>query len=163
MPWSIAHDLRVFIRPEDLDTAIPKDPGCCVFARACQRTFGSTKVLFFRYTAYVELPDKDGTLRVERFKMPCNMRALVESFDRGEAVIPEAGFLLKAPTPAQSLEHLRSKSYQKFKASQEKARTAGQSKNPPTPGSGKTARPISVDMSVRHGTGHAQFRQGKKD
>jgi hypothetical protein len=92
-------DLRIFIRPEDVKKATRKDPGACVFAQACRRCFGATKVLIFRSVAYVELPDEGGARKVERFVLhPC-MRDLVESFDRGKGVIPDRGFLLKAPSP----------------------------------------------------------------
>src|SRR5262245_38210917 len=96
-------ELRVIILPEDLADAKRGDPASCVFARAVRRSFSATNVLFFRNVAYLDLPAEDGTRRVERFMMSDGMRALVESFDRGEGVIPEAGFCLRAPTSSQRL------------------------------------------------------------
>lgn len=90
-------ELRVMILPDDLEGAKRQDPGCCVFARACKRAFNSTKVLFFRTLAYVELPDSKGNIRVERFVLSKEMRRLIEDFDKGSEVIPKAGFVLKPP------------------------------------------------------------------
>src|SRR5262245_4299980 len=74
----------VFVRPEDVTNAIEKDPGACVFANACKRTFDSEKVLFFRSIAYVEMPNEDGRRLVRRFLLTAGTRALIEAFDRGE-------------------------------------------------------------------------------
>jgi hypothetical protein len=151
------HDLRVFITQDDLDNAVRKDPGACVFAAACKRIFGSSKVLFFKSVAYVDLPDENGNHRVERFEMPRSMRALVEAFDRGEMTIPEAGFLLKKPLPSNSLDYIRSGEKQKDRKKRD-ALLKGYS----TPNSGRIARPITIDMSVRSGQGMAQFSRKRK-
>jgi hypothetical protein len=99
--------LRVLITQEDLDGAIADDPALCLFARACMRTFHSRKVLFFREVAFVELPDELGHLRVERFIMGQAMRDVIASFDRGEPIIPEAGFTLGPPSRSDTLEAKR--------------------------------------------------------
>jgi hypothetical protein len=109
-------DLRVFILPEDVAKATPKDPAACVFAQACRRTFGAKKVLFFRTVAYVELPDDHGKRRVERFIMNSSMRDLIDRWDRGKDIIPDGGFLLRAPSRANTFDAER------VRKQQEKAR-----------------------------------------
>jgi hypothetical protein len=147
-------NLRVFILPEDTVGAVRKDPGCCVFARACQRTFGATKVLFFRSVAYVELPDDAGKKRVERFTMTPGMRKLVEAFDAGKSVIPEGGFLLKAPTYSRTFEHSRAKKT----AQRERQKLLGKAERKGNAGSGRYEdAPLVVDLSVRSGTGAVHF------
>lgn len=96
-------DLRVFISQEDIEKATRKDPAACVFAQACLRTFGAKKVLFFRTVAYIELPDENGKRHVERFIMNESMRDLLNKWDRGESVIPDGGFLLRAPSLSSTL------------------------------------------------------------
>lgn len=147
-------NLRVFILPEDATSAVRKDPGCCVFARACQRTFGATKVLFFRRVAYVELPDSAGKKRVERFFMDKGMRKLVEAFDSGKGVIPEGGFLLKAPSPGMTFEHSRVKK----NARRERQKLLGKAEQKGNKGFGKYEdAPLVVDLAVRSGTGAVHF------
>jgi hypothetical protein len=143
------HDLRVFINQSDLDNAVRKDPGACVFAAACKRIFGSSKVLFFKSVAYVDLPDGNGARRVERFEMPDKMRELIEAFDRGEMTIPEAGFLLKVPKASFTLEYRRNISRKTRKRAALLKGTASYPR--------KVSRPILIDMSVRNGTGMTHF------
>lgn len=151
------HDLRVFIKPEDVKGATRKDPGRCVFANACRRTFGSDKVLFFRRTAYVELRAEDGSRRVERFTLGEGMRDLIELFDTGQPVIPEAGFLLKAPCKSRRLDEMRQ--YQKER---QKNRTKSLILGTSTPEK-KTheknggAKGLTKDFQVRSGTGAVHF------
>jgi hypothetical protein len=150
-------DLRVFITPEDVAGATRKDPAYCVFARACRRTFHAAKVLFFRGVAYVELPDSSGRKKVERFRMGEKMRDLIAAFDRGETVIPEAGFLLRAPSRSKSLESERRRATDKRERIQRSDRKVirgsgiGQ-------GKGKYRDdPIFVDIDVRSGIGAVHF------
>ena len=161
-------DLRVFIAPEDVAGASRKDPAYCVFAQACRRTFHATKVLFFRSVAYVELPDSKGKRHVERFVMGEGMRPLIESFDRGKGVIPEGGFVLKAPTPGHRLDRLRMKSREqnlRHPGSHRKPKgTAAPARRAPGPGQGKGKfrdGPLAIDLSVRNGTGAVRFARRK--
>lgn len=117
------HDLRVFIRPEDLAGAKRKEPESCVFARACRRAFGSRRVMFLRSIAYVELADNSGKHRVERFVLGPGMRDLIESFDRGAGIIPEAGFLLKAPSKCRTMEYNRCKQRRRTQRLRSRERT----------------------------------------
>ncbi len=148
-------DLRVFIAPEDVKAATKKDPGYCVFAQACRRLFHTTKVLFFRQVAYIEMPNESGVRRVERFVMGKSMRNLIESFDQGKGVIPEGGFLLRAPTPAHRLDIKAARGRAadvRRKLEGRTHRSVGQR------GKVKYAdEPIVVDLSVRNGTGAVHF------
>lgn len=156
-----AHDdLRVFINETDLATAVQKDPAECVFAQACKRVFGSTKVLFFRSVAYVELRAEDGTPRVERFIMPDNMRELVEAFDKGEGVIPQAGFVLRAPPKGRTLEHCRKKSQKSIQNLRRRKLEGEMIGTGIGRGKGKYRdEPLAIDLSVRCGSGSVQFTQ----
>lgn len=155
-----ANDLRIFIQPCDLDGATKKDPAHCVFARACCRQFGTTKVLFFRSVAYVGLKTERGTERVERFRMSESMRSLVEAFDRGEPTIPEAGFLLKCPVPSMGLNE-RNKRRKLTVAKKARAKLEGTAETTTEgvgQGKGKFRdEPLAIDLAVRSGTGAVQF------
>lgn len=164
------NDLRVFMCEDDIKGAMQKDPAHCVFARACQRSFGSSKVLFFRSVAYVELPKEDGSIRVERFQMGDSMRSMIEAFDRGEKIIPQAGFLLKAPRPSDRLDAVaaHSKSCRKRKKARllgEKVEDSDESaeriqKEEEGIGRGKGRyrdKPLVIDLAVRNGTGSVHF------
>jgi hypothetical protein len=154
-------DLRVFISPEDVRSATPKDPGCCVFAQACKRQFAATKVLFWRSVAYVELPSQSGKRRVERFRLSPEMRSLIESFDRGRPVALEAGFELKAMGPSQTFERKRITN-RECKERRKKSLLNGTrfSQGFNNMGKGKYSKPaIVVDLEVRSGRGRVQFKR----
>ena len=153
-------DLRVFIQPEDVSSAIKKNPGCCVFAQACKRQFAASKVLFLLSVAYVELPGPDGKRRVERFTLPPDMRELIENFDKGNSVATVAGFELKKPRPSLAFErqyetHLRSRGRRKqalLNGSQARAKRGSQ-------GEGRYSKPaIVVDLEIRNGKGRVHFK-----
>lgn len=139
-----------------------KDPGHCVLARACQRTFGSTKVLFFKSVAYVELPDKKGNARVERFTMGPGMRKLVEDFDRGKGIVPKAGFILKAPSVIRQFETKR-KYAREWAQEDARLRKLGVKKTRlGKQGIGQYKhKPMAVDLTVRNGVGQAHFKMNK--
>jgi hypothetical protein len=149
-------DLRVMILPDDVKGAKRKDPAECVFARACMRSFRSKKMLFYRSTAYVELPDKNGKKRVERFIMDASMRSLVAAFDRGDTVIPEAGFVLKAPSPNRRLDaQLKAR-----RQSTERRRLLnGELLYPKRP---ETRHGVAGTIHVRSGTGAVHFSVKEK-
>jgi hypothetical protein len=144
-------DLRVLILPEDVDHAIRHDE-----AQACRRTFGASKVLFWRSVAYVELPKEDGVTRVERFIMPSSMRSLVEAFDRGQDVIPKAGFILKAPTAGRRLDYGVRKEY--LRRHRQRQKLEGKAERRGNQGVGRYRdKPLTVDLAVRNGTGAVHF------
>lgn len=152
-------NLRVFIQPEDVKGAVAKDPGACVFARACMRQFKASKVMFFKSVAYVELPGPKGKRRVERFMMSPQMRDLVENFDRGNPVPEVCGFELAKPRPSKTLEGERRRNRKHGR----NALISGAVQSSPTAtGRGKGAYerpPLVVDLSVRNGSGRVHFRK----
>ncbi len=151
-------ELRVFITPEDVAKATKKDPAGCVLARACQRVYQSTKVMFLRSVAYVELPDATGKHRVERFTMSATMRDLLESFDRGRDVIPKAGFVLRPPRPSRHLEVAVKARHE----SRSRQKLVGKAIVGDGIGQGKGAyrdNPIVIDLSVRDGRGAVHFKR----
>ncbi len=160
-------ELRVFIAPEDVAKATRKDPAYCVFAQACRRQFHATKVLFYRSVAYIDLPF-EGRRRVERFLMPDKMRDLVESFDRGETKIPQDGFVLKAPTPSNTLNNTAKKSSEdrlRAKRRMLEGQSAEVRKKSPGLGQGKGKfrdKPLVMDLAVRSGIGAVHFTHRPK-
>ena len=90
------NQLRIFVTSEDCDGAVQKDWGHCVFARACERQFGSRRVAFFRTVAYVELPQPGGNHVVERFSINKETSKQIEAFDK-HGILPEGGFILDVP------------------------------------------------------------------
>src|SRR5262245_7979290 len=162
-------ELRIFIAPCDYEGARPKDPGGCVFARALQRTCGSTKVLIFRSVAYADLPDTKGTRKVERFELGPGMRDLIESFDQNKSTIPEAGFVLKPPVKSKSFA-ARLKRNQKSRL-RRKLLGERQEVDAVSPNRGKKYQdaPLLIDLAVRSGRGAVHFtkkrgseKKGKK-
>ncbi len=148
-------DLRVFIRPSDVKDARTKDPGHCVFAKACQRQFDATKVMFFKSVAYVDLPGVDGVRRVERFQMSPDMRKLVESFDRGKPFRDVAGFELRKPRPSYTLEALNERDKRRIRP----ARRVKPGNVPPK--RSRRMKPLRVDLSVRSGVGQVKFKKAR--
>lgn len=152
-------DLRIMIKPCDVSNAVQKDPGHCVFARACKRSFGTKKVLFLRTIAYVELPDEKGEMKVERFMMSPSVQQLVSDFDKGNKVIPHGGFLLLAPTPANRLDSQRAYEETRKESRKTKREALLRGERPQTPERGKESphNPRAIDFEVRNGTGLVKF------
>lgn len=159
-------DLRVTVIQEDIDRAICKDFGACVFAMAAQRLFQTDKVLFCRTVAYVGLPDEHGNRRVERFTMSPKMRELVEEFDNGRRDLPRAAFVLKAPRLGDRLDARRSR---KLRAKERESSALRREKildgtyqRKGNQGIGKySVPPLAIDISVRNASGRIQFKKTK--
>lgn len=83
--------------------AARQDPANCFFAKACQRLFDSTAVVFFRTVAYVDLPNNRGKRRLVRFALPAETRASIVRFDTTGEIAP-GGYELLPPMPTQTLE-----------------------------------------------------------
>jgi hypothetical protein len=149
-------DLRVIIKPCDITNAEQKDPGHCVFARACKRSFGTKKVLFLRKVAYVELPDEKGKTKVERFLMSPSVHQLISDFDRGNKIIPHGGFLLLAPSASQQLDVGRAKDEARRKRVKE-ALLRGERVGPSNRPKEAPHSPKMIDFEVRSGTGLVHF------
>jgi hypothetical protein len=152
-------ELRVFIRPEDLAKAVIRDPGECVFAQACKRQFGAGTVFFWRSRAFVELPGEDGVRRVERFVLPKEMRKLIEDFDSGRTIIPEAGFLLNAPTESQTLEHERIRRRPRRRLEREREEAKKRLLGTTTPRVSEAGKPTRLRdrLIIRSGAGQVHF------
>ena len=149
-------DLRIIIKPCDVSNAVQQDPGHCVFARACRRSFGTKKVLFLRTVAYVELPDENGEMRVERFLMSASVKQLVSDFDKGKKVIPKGGFLLLAPHNSNRLDVMRETDRTREHRRREtllRGERFGRSNSPKE----RPHNPKEMDFEVRNGTGSVHF------
>lgn len=156
------HDLNIYPLQCDIDAAVPGDPENCVFARSLQRTMQAEAVVFWKTVAIVSMPDRNGKMRAVRFRLSPQMRAAIVAFDKtGEASVED--FILKAPSPGQTLVHLRK---QKVK---ERQRAAEQQKNGEIPvpaattGNRKKAARDRVTGEgtislVRSGSGHPQLK-----
>lgn len=99
--------LRLQPGPCDVIGAVQKDPTSCVFAKCARRMFGSEKVLFWKTSAYIDLVGPDGIRRVNRFLISAPMIDLAKSFDRGEPFDEGRAFILRPPTPSNTLERQR--------------------------------------------------------
>ena len=149
-------DLRVIVLPCDVQGATPKDPSGCVFARACKRSFAAQKVLFLRRIAYVELPQEDGSTRVERFQMTDAVMKLISDFDIGNQIVPKGGFVLKASCHSQTLDvqrKRRSANYTKRK----EALLVGVTLGVKSKGKQAKTNAVYLNAEVRHGTGMVHF------
>jgi len=152
-------DLRVFIQPQDFLGAVRKDPKCCAFAKACQRQFASTKVMFFLSVAYMDLPYKNGKRRVERFTLPPDMRELIENFDKKKPVDDFAGFKLKATRPSCTFEKQAARARERHQRIAING-TAIATKRVGNKGKGKYSRPpLVIDLEVRNGSGRVAFKK----
>jgi hypothetical protein len=60
--------------------------------------FHTTKIMFWRAVAYVELPDSKGQPHVYRFYLNQGVRKQIEAFDLGGRLATKTMFTLKAPT-----------------------------------------------------------------
>ena len=144
-------ELRVFILPEDVRNACPKDESNCVFALACKRACGASRVLFFRTRAYVELPDRKGNMRVERFAMPHEMRQLIANFDQGKPIPDNAGFVLVPPSASYKLDYIAKSSSIRRKRRAEGVPVRSNKL------AGTRRNPDPMQHLVRNGGGKVQF------
>lgn len=147
-----ADSLRIFVSPADIASAKRKDTAQCVLANACKRAFGSSKVLFFRTRAYVELPDKKGKRRIERFAASRDVRKLIETFDRGGKVKADSGFVLSAITPGRSFES------RKKSRDASRANVIRGSKRSGEKMSAYKHKPFYMDLAVRDGRGGVHLK-----
>ena len=159
----------IVLKPEDFLGAEKKNPNCCVFARALKRSLGCSKVVFLRSVAYIDMPDSGGEIKVYRYIMPPNMRALIEAFDKGDASVQNASFTLLPPTPGRTLESRimaarRRRERRRAQLLGELSSADGpESNSKPVKSRGPHASPIIVDLSVRNGTGAVHFTSRKAD
>jgi hypothetical protein len=148
-------NLRVFVTAADIRKAKPQDPEHCVYAEACRRLFGATKIVFLRTKAYVDLPDETGRRFVNRFEIGRDVREKIIHFDQtGEGA--EGGFLLSRPAPSQKLDAQREygRNWRNDTERQSKGQRAQMS----------GVRVVSATLhGVRDGRGMVQFRKEVPD
>jgi hypothetical protein len=103
--------IHLMVTDNDKIGAIPHDLENCVFAKTCKRLFNSRAMVFMRTIAYVDLEDEDGIRKVHRFRMGSRMEQAVAEYDRTDGEIFRPGtYLLRAPSPSVTLNHLRARS-----------------------------------------------------
>jgi|AntDeeMinimDraft_6_1070357.scaffolds.fasta_scaffold01615_2 hypothetical protein len=148
------NDIRLVIKQDDIGKAERKSFDNCIFAKACGRQFGSTKVLLMRTVAYIALPDESGEMQIERFTIDRHGQDLIARYDEGEAIEPDASFVFKAPAPSQTLKYRR-----EYNIKRRKARLNGELKREGEHQKMSTPREIHAD--VRNGTGlvHIKAKQ----
>jgi hypothetical protein len=147
--------LRVTIVESDIVTAKRKSPGCCAFANACKRSFGSSKVLFYRSVAYVEMADENGDSRVERFTLSGAAKKFVSDFDKGK-LVSTGGFTLNVARPSERLQSLSKKARAERAAQKRLAIKSAKTKT------GKKPSPVVFATSlVRTGKGAVHFAKTK--
>lgn len=148
-------NLRVFVTAQDIRRAKPNDPEHCVYAEACRRLFGATKIVFLRTKAYVDLPDESGRRFVNRFEIHRYVREQIIRFDQTGEAAP-GGFLLSAPSPSQTLNAQRDYG-RKFR---DRAETGDVKRRAQMSG----VRVVSGTLlGVRDGRGMVQFRKEVPD
>jgi hypothetical protein len=145
--------LRVQPNEDDIAGAVRKDEENCVSARACRRQYGSTKAIFWRCRAYVELLDEKGRRRVERFNIPEVARKMIRDFDKGKKIAP-GGFTLTPPPPKQTLDYLAAK--QRERAFRIKDGTHKPATRTLKAGMSRKSKSMKWD-DVRHGQGAVRF------
>ena len=124
-------DLLVYILPQDVEGADPKNPIRCVFAQACIRMFGYPAI-FWKSIAYVCQTNEKGEKQALRYKLKKQVTDMIVKFDRGEVKFPVgAAIVLSAPT-SKSRFHTRrriSKKYRQTRRGQLKNRESTARRN----------------------------------
>jgi len=159
------HELRIFIKEEDLCSAVRKDQFCCVYAQACKRSYDAQRVIILRTIAYVELPQTDGKRKIERFYMTEAMQEVVRKFDRGEPIEAGTCFILSPPPPGRTMDYSLVKKREQRKARNEKTSALlvgtreelAQEDKDSRRGKGRRQPKLMADVSIRSGTGKIQF------
>lgn len=144
-------ELRVFLSAKDIANAVRRDPAHCAFSNACRRLYGSHTVAFFRTIAYVDLVDKNGSVRTERFVLPAETSRRIIAFDR-RGKVHSGGYLLIPPKGTMTLDGRMVKD-REYRASG--MRRAAEEK--------RKARPRKKEPTfVRSGRGQIQFLHREK-
>ena len=157
--------------------AIPHDIGNCVFAKTCGRMFGSTRMVFLKRTAYIDMLCEDNIWRVLRFEMSAKIHRSVSQYDVSNGRVFHPGtYLLLAPSQSSTLDARRTTSAARRKnpVTREKIRISArktyrrraQIKMTGRIRTSKDARPLNVIVPrrgntigiVRSGTGLVQTK-----
>jgi hypothetical protein len=156
--------LMIVVTKGDVDNAAPGDPEACAASLACKRAYGSTAVVFFHRYAYVDVPaptKKDPDRRVvHRFALPEETARMIEELDGGGEP-PAGGYLLKPPSPSQTLDGMREAQRRRV-ARARAARMKGEIIEKRTRGRPRRALTIGSPEWVRDGSGLVQMRRSKK-
>lgn len=132
-------DLMIFVTPEDVACATPKEPCQCAIAQAVRRSAGTAAEAEIHHgIAYIKAPLEDGTMAWQRFRLSPRTRKRVERFDL-TGLADTAGYLLKAPTKTQTLAYRQRQAKKTIKA----------------PGSReiRTKDTVRIDSGIRSGVG----------
>lgn len=157
--FDAAYDMRVAVFPDDAEKATRGDPANCALARACKRQFGTTKALFFRRVAYVEIPDADGKPRVERFKISLQANDLLREFDLTGVRRSGGAFVMRAPKKSETLDAMRAqdRKYRKALLMGERVVDPGMSEATKR---GLQSRSVTVGgFALRDGAGMVHFTE----
>lgn len=160
-----AADMILNVHTEDVQAAkgSERDATNCILARACARDLKSSRVAFFRRTAYIDLPDSKGNRSVTRFILDKDAKAIVAAFDRGKSVRGEVTVRLLAPTQSQTLDACRESS-RRLKARRRKAVINGEIVGKVMHNARFHKKPSVADLDVRRGIGmvHNTLKKEKK-
>ncbi len=138
-------DVTIYVTAPDVACASQKDPCACAVAQAVKRTVGDqAEAEVWRSFAYVKAPREDGSMAWTRFRLSPATRKRIVEFDL-TGVAPVAGYVLKAPTPTQTLEYRRKQRAKSVRRpGSRRVRTGGQ---------------VTLGSNdVRNGAGHVHHR-----
>ena len=124
-------ELRIQPNAKDIKAAVRGDAEQCVFSRACKRMWNSERVAFFGTKAYVELLDKNGNKRIERFVISNEGRKMIKDFDKGKKIDP-AGFVLKPPSPSNTAAYFLVKARERYAKKGQNPKDGTRPKRPPS-------------------------------
>ncbi len=99
--------LLLFPTQEDFDKGVRMDPTHCGFANCVHRICGSTQAHFFKRYVYVDHFNDAGKKRVHRYCVSKNVLDALSKFDRGNKVNVKRAFVLRAPSPSETIEAQR--------------------------------------------------------
>ena len=88
----------------DKKGAVQGDIHKCVLTNSCRRMYGSTAVVFTRTKAYVDMPDENNQMVIERFVLPSETRKQAAKLDKTKE-FTLGRYMLNARTPGATLDH----------------------------------------------------------
>lgn len=151
--------LRLSVMTNDIVTGQRKVPGCCGMANAAKRSFGSTKVLFYRSVAYIEMADEDGNRRVERYTLSTGAKNFIAAFDKGEEVTTGT-YTFTPPRPSERLFSTSKKARNKINREKREAAILAGTHVPSRYKPKQKTAPVEADsVLVRNGKGKVSFQK----
>lgn len=88
---------------EDIKKGVRGDHSRCMYCQSCMRQHGCSLVYITRTRAYMELPDENGKLYLQRFMLSSPAKVKIKDFDTYDHVPPHAVVFL-APYGSHTLE-----------------------------------------------------------